>query len=284
MCEKQHYQHTNNDIEYDIEKLLENWDNVRQTAKQTRIARKSDLFRLGRWVKVQGLVKAAELNGCIAEIIDIDDKANSGRVNIQCYGNDYQELKKAAIKLENCLPFLESECAQSVRIQSKGETEANYLFLYDLLVPKVVIENLYSPHATNCPVPTLCGFPLNVVKVSPFVKLRDRADYDNQWTTYMMIDRYTGFAPMSWQAFIGPVIVFRPIKYTTTGKEFPPVSCDDMALLNDYLNEILDLFGEKTEVDPSYFTPSRLQKFKQCTVRGQSHPSYNMEKYVNLNI
>ena len=143
---------------------------VEETEKR-RAERNSDPFGLGRWVKVQGLATAADLNGCIAEIINVDEKAKSGRVYIQCYGNNYQELKKAAIKLENCLPFLESECAQSVRIQSKGENSANHYVVYDLWIPKVVIENLYSAKTTNCHVPTLCGFPLNIVKVSPYVKL-----------------------------------------------------------------------------------------------------------------
>ena len=87
------------------------------------------------------------------------------------------------------------------------------------------------------PVPALLGIPLHVTRVRPRPpELVDRADFDNQWATWMMIEPVSGFAPPRWQAHVGPVVVWRP--------DGVAVSSHDMCLLNDFLSALLDRYSD----------------------------------------
>ena len=86
------------------------------------------------------------------------------------------------------------------------------------------------------PVPALLGIRLHVTRVRPRSDLVERADFDNQWATWMMIEPVSGFAPPRWQAHVGPVVVWRP--------DGGAVSSHDMCLLNDFLSALLDRYSD----------------------------------------
>ena len=49
------------------------------------------------------------------------------------------------------------------------------------------------------PVPALLGIQVYLTRVKPRSDLVERADFDNQWATWMMIEPVSGFAPPQWQ-------------------------------------------------------------------------------------
>jgi hypothetical protein len=69
-----------------------------------------------------------------------------------------------------------------------------------------------------------------------------------------MIDPVSGFAPASWQSYVGPVLVFRP-----GGLD---LSADDMDVINTFLDRLLDMFGDGPEFNPrTWLNPDFFQRF-----------------------
>jgi hypothetical protein len=87
------------------------------------------------------------------------------------------------------------------------------------------------------PVLSMCGIPLAVVRsVAGLQRQRRAAGLDNQRATYFMIDSGTGFAPDEWQWNVGEIILVR--------RDKKPITQSHFAVLWDFLNCILDGFGE----------------------------------------
>jgi len=127
-------------------------------------------------------------------------------------------------------------------------------------IPKVSVilfpkdHSMFHKRRGNAPALDLCGIPLVIEKVNPVKPLSDRWEFDNQWTTYMMIEPRSGFAPFEWQAFNGPVLVYRP-----GGLDF---GVNDMVAVNEFTDQLLDLYPSDSAVDPmSWLNPSFFQEF-----------------------
>ena len=165
----------------------------------------------------------SNVSGLLGEVFSHETRQTNGRVAVRVCDNTMKTLRNISVKPENTSPFLDEDCVRVVRLQADGEKFYPAKLLEQLL-PKVVLEKRYATIAQNCPVPSLCGVPLQMAKVEPYNPLKERADYDNQWSTWFIIDATTGFAPMEWQSWVGPTVVFRkdhlPLTTGTTEKEY----------------------------------------------------------------
>ncbi|RSL87156.1 hypothetical protein CDV31_016299 [Fusarium ambrosium] len=84
------------------------------------------------------------------------------------------------------------------------------------------------------PIPRLIDVPLVFHRVG--THSANRADLDNQMVTYLNIDHESGFAPPSWQSYVGTVLVAR--------KDQKPLLPQHLEGVWMYCDHILDLFGE----------------------------------------
>ncbi|RSL39767.1 hypothetical protein CEP51_016772 [Fusarium floridanum] len=84
------------------------------------------------------------------------------------------------------------------------------------------------------PIPRLIEVPLVFHRVG--THSANRADLDNQMVTYLNIDHESGFAPPSWQSYVGTVLVAR--------KDQKPLLPQHLEGVWMYCDHILDLFGE----------------------------------------
>ena len=174
-----------------------------------REERSNDALGLGRWITLKGLIQASELNGLIGEVFTHVTRKTNGRVGVRVYNNTMKSLMRViSVKPENTESFLVEECVQAVRLQADGEKFQPRKMLAQL-IPKIVLEKKYATVAQNCPVPFLCGIPLQMAKVEPYNALKERAEYDNQWATWFIVNATSGFAPMEWQSWVGPTVLYR---------------------------------------------------------------------------
>jgi hypothetical protein len=216
-------------------------------ARAFRIAERSNPLALGRWVTIKGLQKAVELNGLTGEIIKKEAAPDRAGVLVHvATGKKESKRKECSINYSNLIPFDDKKTVMGVRLGARGE--GNSLRLLETRVPRQLLVD-----ETPCPVPHLCGIPLMVAKVRPFVELGDRSTYDNQWATYLLISPKSGFAPPRWQSYVGPVVAYRDDE-----EDF---CWGDMLILNSYLSHLLDKFSEGL-VQQHHMTPRAYQRFK----------------------
>ena len=154
-------------------------------------------------------------------------------------------------------------------MDSNGEEPINGGRYLDQRWPLAVLQDMPNQVA---PASTLLGIPLRVAYVKPRSELLDREDYDNVWATWMMIDPETGFAPSEWQAYVGPVVVWRPIG---------AVSSHDMCLLNDFLSMMLDRYSEGEVIPHRDLTPASWAEWKAILIEGRGD---GLMQYTNINI
>ena len=211
-------------------------------ARAFRIAERSNPLALGRWVTIKDLQSAVELNGLTGEIIK--KEAAPGRAGVLVHVGTGR--KECSINYGNLIPFDDKKTVMAVRLGANGE--GNSLRLLETRVPRQLLVD-----ETPCPVPRLCGIPLMVAKVRPFIELGDRSTYDNQWATYLLISPESGFAPPEWQSYVGPVVAYRDDE-----EDF---CWGDMLILNSYLSSLLDRYSEG-EVRQHDMTPQAYQRFK----------------------
>lgn len=202
---------------------------------------------VGRWITLKDLQPNAELNGLTGEIINVEAAPGRAGVLVHKPGGT---TKVCSIKYENLSPFPDNQTVMAVRLSAKREFQERFPFVLETRVPRELVVGIEDP----CPVPRLCGIPLMVAKMQPFVKLGDQGDYDNQWATYLMIDPKSGFAPLEWQSYVGPVVAYRD-----DGEDF---SCQDMSMLNNYLSALLDRYPEGN-VTGRDLTPQAFQRFQR---------------------
>lgn len=232
--------------------------NSRVNEEATRLAREEEGNPFGRhrWVKLKDL-QTKKLNGKFAEIIN----PSEGSGEEDRFGVRVLATKKiVGIKRMNLEAIPDAETIKCCRMNAAGEKgRGRGRPIDNVHWPRSVLESSYG---TVCPISVRLGFPLRIARVLPRSKLTDRAHYDNQWVTWMMIDSNSGFAPPKWQSNIGSVVVWR--------QNGLPISADDMCLLNDFLSRLLDLYPELDgEVDPDrYITPSAWTHFKEGAESG----------------
>jgi hypothetical protein len=159
-----------------------------------------------RWVTIQNLQSEVgkKLNGNVGKVLTEQVDAE-GRHQVQVDGIS------SGIKLmkeENLEPVAEADLVRVYRLACDGARARHETLVF----PKQhsLFHNEHTPQG-NSPVMALCGFPLIVRKTKPRSNtLRDQADYDNQWATWMKIDPNDGFSPPDCQSFVGPVYVYHP--------------------------------------------------------------------------
>ena len=209
------------DNSFDVEAFLaEERQDVEKSRRQAQ-AEARDPFGRHRWVCLQNLQTTA-LNGKYAEVLVPLNQDSRLGVRVQ------QEAAPKLIKQVNLMAIPDEETVQVCRIAAKGEDSFLGGYIQDTRWPLAILQSMPW---TVSPISARLGFPLRVTRVPARSKLSRREDFDNQWATYMLIEIRSGFAPDEWQAFVGPVVVWRPDG---------DVSSDDMCLLNDFLSDLLD--------------------------------------------
>eukprot|EP00747_Dinoflagellata_sp_TGD_P070917 gnl/TRDRNA2_/TRDRNA2_156803_c0_seq1.p1 gnl/TRDRNA2_/TRDRNA2_156803_c0~~gnl/TRDRNA2_/TRDRNA2_156803_c0_seq1.p1 ORF type:complete len:299 (+),score=46.88 gnl/TRDRNA2_/TRDRNA2_156803_c0_seq1:57-953(+) len=190
----------------------------RATAERQKL-RECNPFGVGRWVTIDGLQAAPYLNGLMGEVVQSENAAGRLGVRLREYGSKL--IKRA--NLSTC-----ANVQKVCRLACHGEHLSG---AHTWAWPTSILESL--PAERSC-LSELIGVPLNIARVEPDRVLNDGADYDNQWATFLMIDPASGFAPDDWQAYVGPVVVWRP-----DGKNF---TADDMCLVHEFISDLLDCY------------------------------------------
>jgi hypothetical protein len=155
------------------------------------------------------------------------------------------------IKTSNLEPFPDEEIVKIARFGANGERSDATSGVRTWFWPRRILREFPMEMS---PVSQLIGIPLCAAKVEPLIVFTDRADFDNQWATYLMIDPASGFAPDKWQAFVGPVVVWRP--------SWEPFSEDDAFLIYDFLCTLLEKYScgcvrWRRDITPTVFQQSK---------------------------
>lgn len=208
-------------------------------------------FGRHRWVRLKDLQNTA-LNGKFAEVIRRPQDGSGGedeRFAVRVEGTE----KPVRIKGMNLEAIPDAETIKVCHISARGEEPFDGGHVQTVRWPRAILE---SPayHSDASPISRRLGFPLRITRVLPRSKLTGRADFDNQLVTYMMLELRSGFAPMSWQSYVGPAVVWR--------ESGAPFSSDDMILLDQFISDLLERYSEQ-EVSPRRdITPSAWAKFR----------------------
>ena len=209
------------DADFDLEGFMATQQQQQDESRRQVQAEARDPFGRHRWVRLQNLQTTA-LNGKYAEVLVLANQDTRLGVRVQ------EAAARKLIKQVNLMAIADEETVRVCRIAAKGEESFVGGYIQDTRWPFAILESMPW---TVSPISARLGFPLRVTRVNARSKLSHRGDFDNQWATYMLIDERSGFAPDEWQAFVGPVVVWRPDG---------DVSSDDMCLLNDFLSSLLD--------------------------------------------
>ena len=109
-----------------------------------------------------------------------------------------------------------------------------------------------DPKAGTCPVLALAGAPVVVRRLAAPECCTQRRDFDNKWATMFHIHPVSGFAPMSWQSWVGPVVVYRA--------DGGDLTKDDVSVLWDFVSRLIDRYGDGpgAVVPKRHITPEAL--------------------------
>ena len=220
----------------------------------------------GDWVRITGLQSAVgqKLNGKVGQLL-VKKLNDEGRyaIQIDC------EKEGKVIKESNIQAVTPKEMVKTYRLACNREGLRSRKII---LFPKS--HSMFQcDRRGNALVLALCGLPIMVKKVKPYVRLREREDYDNQWATWMMIDPRSGFAPPEWQSYVGPVLVYRP-----GGFEY---SYDDVNVTNDFVSALFDQYPDGPDFDPSTWLN---EEFFQKVIRCQKDNAEANNRRWHLNI
>jgi len=201
-----------------------------------------------RWAKVRNLQSEAgrKLNGKLGKVMTSEVNSD-GRHQVQVEGIRRVKLVKPA----NLEDVADADLVRVYRIPSNGEGEIHQVLVF----PRE--HSLFQNNARegNSPALGLCGLPLVVQQTQPRRPLGDRANFDNVWATWLMIDPNSGLAPPEWDSYVGPVYVFRP-------NGSADVTGDDMYAVNEFLSSLLDEYGEGPDFDPrTWLNPEFFLRF-----------------------
>jgi len=168
-----------------------------QLAKERLFRRREeqDPLAVGRWVRVRGL-QAEHLNGLGGQVVAAAN--GDGRVGVQLPG-----VGGKLVRAANLEPFGEAETVKVARLFARGERGTG------VRTWRWPVQVLHDRACDLSPVSLLIGEPLYLMRVEPDRELLAREDFENQWATRLMLDPETGQVPMSWQAMVGAVVVWR---------------------------------------------------------------------------
>lgn len=226
----------------DFEAMLAKQQAFFQEKRREEALRQKDPLSVGRWVTLHSM-QTVSMNGCIGDIVERENPVGRVGVRVQGHGSNGKLIKTA-----NLQPFADDEVVKIVRIGARGE-QAESRGVRTWYWPQRVLSQLPSESSR---VSELLGVPLRISKIEPIKCMQDRADFDNQWATYLMKDPLTGFAPDRWQSFVGPVVVWRP--------SWEPFSADDSGLLHDFISRLLDRYPDvdvERDITPEAFQSSK---------------------------
>ena len=193
---------------------------------------------------MRGLQLKKDLNGFLGVILQ--EINENGRIGVRVPGQGDKLVKEKHVEI-----FPDEEVVKLTRYGADGEkgvTRGVRTWFW----PRMVLEQ--APFEVS-PVSVMIGIELCVAKVEPLYEVfTDRAQYDNQFATYLMIDPITGFAPDRWQSFVGPVVVWRA--------SWEPFSADDAFLLYDFLTILLEKYSSgrvrlNRDITPAAFRSSK---------------------------
>eukprot|EP00930_Biecheleria_cincta_P058224 TRINITY_DN44082_c0_g1_i1.p1 TRINITY_DN44082_c0_g1~~TRINITY_DN44082_c0_g1_i1.p1 ORF type:complete len:383 (+),score=49.87 TRINITY_DN44082_c0_g1_i1:39-1187(+) len=252
--------------EVDFQKILARQQQFFDEEKEQEAQRSKDPLGIGRWVTLHGM-QTASMNGCVGEIIAKESTAGRMGVRVQGRGDSGK-----LIKTINLNPFSDADVVKIARIGAQGEKAGgdNPGGIRTWHWPRSVLGSLESE---TSPVSQLIGLPLQVAKVQAHEQLQGRADFDNQWATFLMIEPKSGLAPDKWQSYVGPVVVWRPC--------FQPFSSDDMCLVYNYFSKLLDRYPgvrPSRDITRESFESSKRQDIEMARLNP------HMEQYDDLNI
>lgn len=243
------------EIESLIKQQKERFD---EEGEQER-ARERDPLAPGRWVIVEGLQAAAELNGKSFEIVQA--KNSSGRFGVRTHTGD------KLVKEANLRPFPQDAVTKVARVGARGEEIApkGPGGVRTWHWPLRVLEELPCEAS---PFSELIGVPLNVTRVEPHKAKLEGEALDNFFGREFMVSPDTLLAPLPWQVAQGPVIVWRP--------GGAPFSADDACLVHGFISDLVSggLDGKgRAAITPELFREykrAKLEKEKQVPWGEQS--------------
>lgn len=94
-----------------------------------------------------------------------------------------------------------------------------------------------DPKKGTCPVLALAGVPCVLRRLDGAAEgCSTKAHFDNQWSTFFMIEPVSGFAPPDWQDYVGPTIMYKADGSNLTE--------DDVMVLNDCVSTMLDRYAD----------------------------------------
>ena len=229
--------------------------------------RQANRLAIGRWATIRRLQVSKDLNGLSGIIIQ--EINEGGRIGVRLEGRGDKLVKE-----RNMDAFPDEAVVKLARYGADGERGAT-CGVRTWFWPRMILER--APHEVS-PVSKLIGIDLCVSKVSPLhEKFADRAKYDNEWATFLMIDPLMyGFAPDRWQAFVGPVVVWRA--------SLEPFSSDDASLLHDFLTDLLDKYAQGQVRVSRDITPAAFQRSKERSLRFEEMNSEDVQQSVDVNI
>ena len=237
-----------------------------ESAEEERL-RVKDPFAVGRWVTIQKLHKDISLNGGVGMIIKAANENN--RLGIRILG-----AGDKLVNIENSVPFADDELVKLARYGARGERSKATQGVQTWCWPTCILQHL--PMEVS-PVSQLIGFPLCVARVKPPLdKFIDRADFDNQFVTYLMIDPYTGFAAPEWDSFVGPAVVWR-----SSGL---PFSADDAFLVHDYLCTLMEKYGSGHVKIRRDITPAAFLRSKRRSLEYERMNTQDDQRSKDINI
>ncbi|KAJ3029953.1 hypothetical protein HDV00_009340, partial [Rhizophlyctis rosea] len=130
-----------------------------------------------------------------------------------------------------------SDTVQAVRIHRRGSTRPGTFQL--ITIPRT--HPVFEAACPLSPVSHEIGIPLRIYREAPLDPKEapthpDRAKYDCQIATYLMIEIHSGYAPGEWQCGVGDVIVAR-----ADGR---PTSVHLVEGVWMFCDRLLDMFGD----------------------------------------
>ena len=102
-----------------------------------------------------------------------------------------------------------------------------------------------DPEKGTCPAVALAGIPLVVRRLHPPEGCTTRSHHVNKMATFFNIQVDNGFAPIAWQAWVGPALAYRA--------DGGDLTEDDVFCLYDCVTRLADRFSEMGKVPKSRF-------------------------------
>ena len=243
-------------------------------------------FPTGCWVVLDGLQNAAELNGRLGQVFEYlpdkdrytvfvlpQDLSSDGDALAEATaGDSAAALRSHDALMKQVFPALTDPAWREAQQQHKLLKRNNLLLYEGSMVSAMLVESsrhppsgewkqlelpashpLFRLSSGNSPVFERYGVPLVVARV-PCDRSKDRAQYDNQVATYLRINTQNGIAPMTWQSYVGPVVIFR-----AGGKPFSDL---DLEVVWEVITNLIERYGDGPgAVRPDRdLTPLQLEK------------------------